>query len=66
MYSYGSCGNFYRIYLVARTVIPTADLPKKKEERLTLIGWKSQHGRYDINKKIIKKKRAKEKERNHN
>ena len=36
---------------MARTAIPTADLKKKKEERLTLIGWKSQHGRYDINKK---------------
>ena len=34
---------------MARTVIPTADLKEKR--RFTLIGWKSQHGRYDINKK---------------
>ena len=61
MYSYGSCGNFYRIYLVARTVIPTADLKKNKEERLTLIGWKSQHGRYDINKKKNSNKERKRK-----
>ena len=31
---------------MARTVIPTADLKGKK--RLTLIGWKSQHGWYDF------------------
>ena len=30
MYSYGSCGNFDRIYLMARTIIPTADMKKKK------------------------------------
>ena len=41
---------------MARTVIPTADL-KEKKRRLTLIGWKSQNGRYDINKKKKKKKR---------
>ena len=44
---------------MARTAIPTADLKKKKEERLTLIGWKSQHDRYDINLKKKQTKREK-------
>ena len=47
---------------MARTVIPTADLKKKKEERLMLIGWKLQHGRYDINIKI-KKQSEREREK---
>ena len=47
---------------MARAIIPTVDLKEKKEERLMLIGWKSQHGRYDINKKIKKEsKREREK-----
>ena len=50
---------------MARTVIPTADL-KKKKRRLTLIGWKNKTLAGTILIKKTKTKRAKVKERNHN